>query len=62
LKWLTASLGVTYTQNRSNQNNADYQELRGMIRLTAGSLMGAYPGGAYPGGVFPGSAFPGSFY
>ena len=62
LKWLTASLGVTYTQNSSNQNNADYQELRGMIRLTAGSLMGAYPGGAYPGGVLPGSAFPGSFY
>jgi uncharacterized protein (PEP-CTERM system associated) len=62
LRWLTASLGFYYTQNSSDQNNNDYQELRGMIQLTAGFPMGGYAAGAYPGSVFPGGAYPGSFY
>lgn len=35
LKWLSASLGVSYRDNNSNQNTFDYQEFRATVRLTA---------------------------
>ena len=35
LKWLTASVGVRYTDNNSDQDTFDYQEFRAMARLTA---------------------------
>jgi hypothetical protein len=35
LKWLSASLGVSYRENNSNLNTFDYQEFRGLVRLTA---------------------------
>jgi len=34
-RWLTAFAGVSYNENNSNQNENDYKEWRGIVRLTA---------------------------
>ena len=55
-RWLTVSLGGSYTQRDSNIDENDYKEWRGLLRLTVG---GQYVGGM---GSLINAPFLGSYY